>query len=82
MATKLYTIAPLVDGYALLGEPSKFVGTSPDRFTSVSVGAGGVHATLLGAPNEAVDVMVVTPMGLKVVQVVLSDLGEGMFQTV
>ena len=80
LATKLYTIAPLVQGYALLGEPSKFVGVSSDRFITVDVGAKGVHASLLGAANEVVEVMVVTPMGLKVVRVVLDDIGEGVLQ--
>ena len=58
---------PLPNGAYLLGELSKFVHVSPQRFASIMLGGGGscgCTAVVLGAPNEVVSVVCVDPRGV------------------
>jgi hypothetical protein len=56
----LYIVSPVVDGWALIGDSSKFVGTSSQRIASTAATATGASAGLvvnaLGAAGESVEV--------------------------
>ncbi len=42
------------NGWALLGETSKFVVVSPLRFQQVSTNGAEITAVIMGAPNESI----------------------------
>lgn len=58
----LYIVSPVVNGWALIGDSSKFVGTSSRRISSTALTAAGASTELevnaLGAAGEMVEVCV------------------------
>jgi hypothetical protein len=61
---QLGVVVPVLsNGWALLGEPGKYVPLSPDRFAAVlpADGGPGIGVELLGAPGEAVTLAYVAP---------------------
>lgn len=61
---KLYTLAPVIEGYALLGEPDKWVAVSSQRFSDMKLSASGGSVSVHGPPGEVVQVRWSTPKGL------------------
>jgi len=61
---RLYQACPQVSGWVLLGERSKYMPVSPQRFTSVDMRADGIHVELAGAPAEVVELTYATPDGV------------------
>jgi len=57
----LLELAPVVHGWALLGEVGKYVRVSRDRFEDVVVSASGVRADLSGSEGETVEVAALQP---------------------
>jgi peptidoglycan hydrolase-like protein with peptidoglycan-binding domain len=55
-------------GYSLLGETTKYVTASAQRFTSISISENGnsvtLTATMVGSPSENVQLQVVNPSGI------------------
>mmetsp|Transcript_34884 Transcript_34884/g.81564 ORF Transcript_34884/g.81564 Transcript_34884/m.81564 type:complete len:777 (-) Transcript_34884:61-2391(-) len=61
---RVFTISPISDaGYALLGERSKWVAVSGQRFASLVFTATGASVQVAMAKGEEVDVMWKTPQG-------------------
>ena len=70
----LWTVAPLLrGGWALLGEPSKFVSVSSGRFRAVDSDAASLRVVLEGAAWERITFLVVTPH--PVVRTTAANLG-------
>jgi hypothetical protein len=76
---RLYHVAPrLANGWAYLGELSKFVPVSEARTRSLSFDAAGVAVSLAGAAGEEVGVAFLAPNGTVVAAgCVLSAAGVG-----
>ena len=61
---KLFTLSPILsNGWALLGETSKFVPVSPHRFSSVSPRGTCLQFTAFASKGEVVRVAAVSPTG-------------------
>ena len=71
----LFAAAPVLDGWTLVGDMTKFVPCSPQRFVAPAsahaprakdfdLGSGGLRFIVLGSPNESVMVTVVAPPGI------------------
>lgn len=61
MYHELVTLAPVVAGFAVLGELGKYVAVSPARFQSVAHTSAGVVMQLAGAAQETIAVTVLVP---------------------
>jgi len=61
---KLFTLAPVSEGYALFGEPDKWVSVSSQRFSDLTLSAAGGSVTVHGPAGEEVQVRWSTPKGL------------------
>lgn len=60
----LYSINPVLsNGWVLLGEASKVVAVSPQRFLAVNVNEDGVTVSVAGKPSESLFVWFVKPSG-------------------
>lgn len=78
------TFVALPGGWVFLGDLTKAVVVSPDRFPNITVEAAAsgtssrLRAAVMGGPREAVDVTAVNADGIVMVQtVVLDGLGKG-----
>ena len=64
VAWKLFTLSPVLsNGWALLGETSKFVPVSPQRFLSVRPHGACLQYTAFASKGEVVRVAAVSPSG-------------------
>lgn len=59
----LLELAPVVHGWALLGEVGKFVRVSQARFDAISFSESGVHVVLSGTAGETTEVTALQPLG-------------------
>jgi len=73
---KLYTLAPEIEGYALLGEPDKWVSISSQRFSNMTLSAAGGSVSIHGPPGEVVEVRWSTPKGLLSSHCVIPEAGS------
>eukprot|EP00966_Prymnesium_polylepis_P110751 2562012-Prymnesium_polylepis.1 len=62
-AFDLLELAPVVRGWALLGEVGAYVRVSRGRFERVEFAPRGIHATLVGSEGETVEVAALRPDG-------------------
>ena len=61
---EVVVLSPTLDGgWALLGEPNKWVSVSPQRFTAVQSSAASASASFRGADGEVVTVVFRDPHG-------------------
>ena len=58
---EIFSLAPVLSGWALLGEVDKFTRVSPVRFSAVAAEGGTLVVWVDGAPNEVVHVSLVAP---------------------
>ena len=61
-AFDLLELAPVVHGWALLGEVGKYVRVSRDRFDDVSFSASGIRLSLSGSAGETAAVVALQPL--------------------
>ena len=61
----LLTLAPLVHGWAFLGEAGAYVRASRERFESVRFSPSGIRVALLGSDGETVEVTALRPMQMR-----------------
>ena len=62
----IFFVAPVMQGWVLLGEVSKLVPISEDRITASATTAGGLSVQVVGAPQEEVEMLaahIATPGG-------------------
>ena len=65
----MVTAPVLSNGWVLLGETSKFLVATPDRFSDIDVGGTKLSVTVSGASEEHVVVELLTPQALARTQV-------------
>jgi hypothetical protein len=53
----IFFVAPVMQGWVLLGEASKLVPISEDRITASATTAGGLSVQVVGAPQEEVEML-------------------------
>ena len=61
---QLFTLAPIIGGYGLLGERAKWVSVSRQRFSKLVLGSRGGSVEVSVQPGERVVVMWATPSGI------------------
>lgn len=67
---RYYVVAPtFASGWAFLGEPSKFIALSAQRFSQLQINAQGFSITAFGQLGEVTDVVARAPNGTLVVSV-------------
>ena len=76
---QLFTLAPVVGGFALLGERAKWVAVSRQRFSQLSLGSKGGSVVVSVQPGERVSVLWSTPGGTRE-SVCQADKGAAMMK--
>ena len=61
----VYTLSPVVGGYALLGERDKWVSVSRQRFSQLTLSSKGGSVVVAVQPGERVSVLWSTPSGTR-----------------
>ena len=77
-SVRFWRLSPAMSaGFAIIGEPNKFVGVARQRFGCFSQDSEKIEASVIGAPNEVVDIVVAdASQGLHTVQCKLSSEGK------